>query len=61
MTDIFTGLALAGVAVSTAAWGVVAHGRRIAAAMDALHSIPREHLAVFLVFAAIATLSARDA
>ena len=53
------GICLVGVAVSTAAWVVVAHGRRIAAAMDALHSIPREHLAAFLVFAAIATLSAQ--
>ena len=59
MMDFFTGLALVGAAVSLAACVVVAHGRRIAAAMDALHRIPRAHLAAFVLFATIATLSAQ--
>ena len=59
MIDIFTGIALVGAAVSLAACVVVAHGRRIAAAMDALHRILRAHLAAFLLFATIATLSAQ--
>jgi len=59
MIDIFTGLALVGAAVSLAACLAIAYGRRIAAAMDALHRIPQAHLAAFFLFATIATLSAQ--
>ena len=59
MIDIFTDLALAGAAISTAACLVVVHGRRIAAALDGISRLPRAHLAAFLFFAAIATLSAQ--
>ena len=58
MIDIFTGFALVGAAVSLAACVVVAHRRRIAAAMDAIARVPRTHLAALLLFATIATLSA---
>ena len=59
MADILTRLALACAAALFAAWAVLANLRRIAAASDALAKIPRSRLAVFLFFAAIATLSAQ--
>ena len=59
MADILTRLALACASALLAAWAVLANLRRIAAASDALAKIPRSRLAVFLFFAAIATLSAQ--
>ena len=59
MTGILTGIVVFCAAVSLAASIAIAHWRRITAAMDSLARIPRQHLAAFLLFATVATLSAQ--
>jgi len=59
MTDILTGIVVFCAALSLAASIAIAHWRRITAALDWLNRIPRLHLAAFLLFATVATLSAQ--
>ena len=59
MIDIWTKLALAGAAVSFAAYLVMRHARRIACISDRIVRIPRSRLAAFLLFAAVATVCAQ--
>ena len=59
MTDLLTRLALAGAAISFAAYFALRYARRIACVSDWLLRIPRSHLAAFLLFAAIATVCAQ--
>ena len=59
MIDIWTKLALAGAAVSFAAYLALRHARRIACISDRIVRIPRSRLAAFLLFAAVATVCAQ--
>ena len=57
--DLLTDICLFGAAASFAAYLALRYAQRIARASDWLVRVPRSHLAAFLAFALIATLSAQ--
>ena len=59
LPDFIEGLALAGAAVSLAAWLVLAYGRWLLFAAYALAKVPRSRLAAFLAFVLVATVVAQ--